>query len=47
MGKELSEKIGITTIARSGGKHFLVYNGSETVVLDEKPIITLLLKISL
>jgi len=39
MGKELSEKIGITTIARAGGKHFLVYNGAETVVLDEKPII--------
>jgi len=39
MGKELSEKMGITTIARAGGKHFLVYNGSETVILDDKPLI--------
>ena len=39
MGKELSEKIGITAISRAGGKHFLVYNGSETLILDEKPII--------
>jgi len=37
MGKELSEKMGITTIARAGGKHFLVYNGSETLILDDKP----------
>tara|TARA_Y100001970_G_scaffold260802_1_gene343232 strand:+ start:1062 stop:1898 length:837 start_codon:yes stop_codon:yes gene_type:complete len=37
MGKELSEKMGITTIARAGGKHFLVYNGSDTLILDEKP----------
>ncbi len=39
MGKELSEKMGITTIARAGGKHFLVYNGSDTIILDKKPLI--------
>ncbi len=37
MGMELSEKLGVTTIARAGGKHFLVYNGAETLVLDAKP----------
>ena len=39
MGKELSEKMGITTISRAGGKHFLVYSGSDTLILDEKPVI--------
>ena len=37
MGLELSKKLGITTIARAGGKHFLVYNGSESFILDAKP----------
>ena len=37
MGRDLSKKMGITTIARAGGKHFLVYNGSDTLILDEKP----------
>tara|TARA_B100000676_G_C17883311_1_gene735123 strand:- start:148 stop:978 length:831 start_codon:yes stop_codon:yes gene_type:complete len=37
MGMELSKKMGITTIARAGGKHFLVYNGSDTIILDKKP----------
>ena len=39
MAMELSEKVGVTTIARAGGKHFLVYNGSETIILDAKPIV--------
>jgi hypothetical protein len=34
---ELAKKLGVTTIARAGGKHFLVYNGAETLVLDAKP----------
>ncbi len=37
MGMELAQKLGVTTIARAGGKHFLVYNGAETLVLDAKP----------
>ena len=37
MGMELAKKLGVTTIARAGGKHFLVYNGAETLVLDAKP----------
>ena len=37
MGLKLSEKLGVTTIARAGGKHFLVYHGSETIILDAKP----------
>ena len=37
MGMELSKKMGITTIARAGGKHFLVYNGSDSIILDKKP----------
>lgn len=37
MGLELSQKLGVTTIARAGGKHFLVYNGADTVVYDAKP----------
>ena len=37
MGMELAKKLGVTTISRAGGKHFLVYNGAETLVLDAKP----------
>ena len=37
MGMELAQKLGVTTISRAGGKHFLVYNGAETLVLDAKP----------
>ena len=37
MGFELSKKLGVTTIARAGGKHFLVYNGADTLVFDAKP----------
>ncbi len=37
MGLELSQKLGVTTISRAAGKHFLVYNGADTVIYDEKP----------
>ena len=37
MGMELSKELGVTTIARAGGKHFLVYNGADTVIFDAKP----------
>ena len=37
MGMELSKKLGVTTIARAGGKHFLVYSGAETIIFDAKP----------
>ena len=37
MGMELSKKLGVTTIARAGGKHFLVYSGADTLIFDAKP----------
>ena len=37
MGFELSKKLGVTTIARAGGKHFLVYNGADTLIFAAKP----------
>jgi len=37
MGLELAKEIGMTMIARAKGKHFLVYNGEETVTLDAIP----------
>ena len=37
MGLELSQKLGVTTISRAAGKHFLVYNGADTVIYDAKP----------
>jgi FdhD protein len=37
MGMELSKELGVTTIARAGGKHFLVYNGADTMIFDAKP----------
>jgi Uncharacterized protein required for formate dehydrogenase activity len=37
MGLELSQKLGVTTISRAAGKHFLVYNGAETIIYDAKP----------
>jgi len=37
MGMELSKELGVTTIARAGGKHFLVYNGADTIIFDAKP----------
>ncbi len=37
MGLELSQKLGVTTISRAAGKHFLVYNGAEMLIYDAKP----------
>ncbi len=41
MGLELARNMGVTLIARAGGKHFLVYHGSDSIVMDvelpEKP----------
>ena len=38
MGMQLSEELGVTTIARAGGKHFLVYSGADTLIYDAKPM---------
>ncbi len=38
MGLELSQQLGVTTISRAAGKHFLVYNGAETIIYDAKPL---------
>lgn len=37
MGLELARELGMTMIARAKGKHFLVYNGSQNILLDAKP----------
>jgi FdhD protein len=37
MGLELAQDLGVTMIARAKGKHFLVYNGEDTVLFDQKP----------
>ncbi len=37
MGLELAQKVGVTLIARAKGKHFLVFNGAETILLDARP----------
>lgn len=37
MGLELAQKLGVILIARAKGRHFLVYHGSEQVILDELP----------
>ncbi|QDF65436.1 formate dehydrogenase accessory sulfurtransferase FdhD [Shewanella sp. SNU WT4] len=37
MGLELAQKLGITMVARAKGRHFLVYNGAETIAFDAKP----------
>ena len=39
MGMEISKELGVTTIARAGGKHFLIYNGVETLIFDNKPTV--------
>ena len=38
MGLELARELGIIMIARAKGKHFLVYHGTDDVVLDEPPM---------
>ena len=37
MGLELAQDLGVTLIARAKGRHFLVYNGDDTVIYDEIP----------
>ena len=37
MGMELAQDLGVTLIARAKGRHFLVYNGENTVEYDDKP----------
>ena len=37
MGLELAQKVGVTLIARAKGKHFLVYNGADTIEFDATP----------
>ena len=37
MGLELAQELSITLIARAKGKHFLVYNGAETITFDAPP----------
>ena len=36
MGLELARKTGVTLISMAGGKHFLVYQGFDTLQLDAK-----------
>ncbi len=36
MGLALAQQLGITTIARAKGRHFLIYHGAETVQFDEQ-----------
>ncbi len=38
MGLELAKDLGVTMIARAKGKAFLVYNGSENIIYDSKPV---------
>ncbi len=45
MGMQLSEELGVTTIARAGGKHFLVYSGADTLIYDAKPSVKTVSKI--
>lgn len=37
MGLSLAQQLGVTLVARAKGKHFLIYNGSGNISLDEKP----------
>ena len=37
MGLELAQDLGVTMIARAKGRHFLVYNGENTIQYDEIP----------
>jgi FdhD protein len=37
MGLELAQELSITLIARAKGKHFLVYNGADTIAFDSIP----------
>jgi FdhD protein len=37
MGLEIGRRVGVTLIGRSKGRHFLVFNGAENLVLDAVP----------
>jgi len=37
MGYNVAKETGVTLLGRAKGKHFLIYNGSENIVFDEKP----------
>jgi len=37
MGLDIAQKVGVILIARAKGRHFLVYNGTEKVILDAIP----------
>jgi len=37
MGLDLARQVGVTMIARAKGRHFLVFNGGESIVFDEVP----------
>jgi FdhD protein len=37
MGLELAQEIGMTIIARAKGRHFMIYNGKETMEFDAIP----------
>jgi FdhD protein len=37
MGLELARELGIIMIARTKGRHFLVYHGSDDIIFDEPP----------
>jgi FdhD protein len=37
MGLDLARQIGVTMIARAKGRHFLVFNGGDRLVLDQIP----------
>ena len=37
MGLELAQDLGVTMIARAKGRHFLVYNGEDTIQYDAIP----------
>ncbi len=37
MGLELAQDLGVTMVARAKGRHFLVYNGEDTIQYDEIP----------
>jgi FdhD protein len=37
MGLELAQELGIVMIARAKGRHFLVYNGADSLVFDAIP----------
>lgn len=39
MGFSLAQQLGVTLIARAKGKHFLIFNGSENITLDQQPAI--------